>query len=64
MMIGKHVKLYGILTGLLLLPAAVVAGNDPGIKGDLRSNIYFAMNQFIEGQTIEGRMYNFDAIGG
>jgi len=40
------------------------AGDDASIKGDLRSNIKASMNQYIDGQTINDRMYLFDGQQG
>lgn len=48
-----------ILTGM-----AALAADDPSIKGDLRTGIGNAMNQYIESQTIDGRFYLYDAVGG
>lgn len=61
---GKYLKIGALMTGLLTLSSVAFAGNDASIKGDLRSNIHFAMNQYIQGQEIDGQMYVFDAADG
>ncbi|MEH6357827.1 MAG: hypothetical protein V7745_02480 [Pseudomonadales bacterium] len=40
------------------------AGDDPSIQGNLRDNIKESMNHYIAGQTINERMYLFDALEG
>lgn len=40
------------------------AGDDPSIQGNLRDNIKESMNHYIAGQTINERMYLFDALQG
>jgi len=49
---------------LLVLSGFIQAGDDPSIKGNLRDNIKASMNHYIAGQTINGRMYLFDALQG
>ena len=53
-----------LFSGAMLAGMAALAADDPAIKGDLRSNIVNAMNQYIESQTIDGRFYLYDAVGG
>lgn len=40
------------------------AADDPSIKGELRENIGESMSRFIERQTINGKMYLYDAALG
>jgi len=61
---GKYLKMGALMTALLTLSSLAFAGNDASIKGDLRSNIHFAMNQYIQGQAIDGQMYVFDSADG
>lgn len=56
-------SLLAIVLGVFI-STAVWAGNDPSIKGNLRSNIQNSMNDFIKHQTIGGAMYVFDATKG
>jgi len=49
---------------LLLLNTSAIAGNDASIKGDLRSNIQYAMGQYIKQNTINGKMYIYDPVKG
>jgi len=49
---------------LMVLSTLTQAGDDASIKGDLRSNIKASMNQYIDGQTINGSMYLFDGMQG
>jgi len=53
-----------MLTASVALPMAAHAGNDTSIKGDLRTNINQSMTDFIEQQTIDSRMYIYDAVSG
>jgi len=48
-----------ILAGTLAL-----AADDPSIKGNLRAGIGNAMNEYIEDNTIDGKFYLYDAVGG
>ena len=61
---GRYVRMSFLVAGLLAISSSAWAGNDASIKGDLRSNIHFSMNQFIQGQAIDGQMYVFDAADG
>jgi hypothetical protein len=38
------------------------AGDDRSIKGQLRENIKSSMEQYINKQTIDGKLYVFDAV--
>ena len=49
---------------LLVLSGFAQAGDDPSIQGSLRENIKASMNHYIAGQTINGRMFLFDALQG
>jgi len=49
---------------LMIFSPLSQAGDDASIKGDLRSNIKASMNQYIDGQTINGSMYLFDSAQG
>ena len=55
--------LFALVIGGMLSTLAY-AGDDPSIKGDLRTNIQSSMQQFIEQQSIDGAMYVFDAAKG
>ena len=61
--INRNRSLLAIILGVFL-STAVWAGNDPSIKGNLRSNIQSSMNDFIKHQSIDGSMYVFDAAKG
>ncbi len=50
------------LIGLVGVPA--MAGNDASIKGDLRSGIQKAMSQFVEEQTVDGKVRIYDPVDG
>ena len=43
-------------------PAA--AGDDPSIKGSLRSGIQSAMNEFVDAQTVDGVLRLYDPVEG
>jgi len=60
---GKNILAIAAACLLTLSPLSQ-AGNDASIKGDLRSNIKASMNQYIDGQTINGSMYLFDGVQG
>jgi hypothetical protein len=61
--INRNKSWLAIVLGIFL-STAVWAGNDPSIKGNLRSNIQSSMNDFIKHQSIDGSMYVFDAAKG
>ena len=52
-----------VLAGLLTSPSSW-AGNDPSIKGDLRTGIHAAMNEYLETQTIDGTVKLYDPVDG
>ena len=49
------------LTGLIASNSAN-AGDDRSIKGELRKNIQNSMGDYIAKQTIDGKLYVFDAV--
>ena len=56
-----------LLSFLLILTSLIVsnsanAGDDLSIKGELRKNIHESMEQYINKQTIDGKLYVFDAV--
>lgn len=54
----------GILVSTLFAATTAWAGDDPSIKGDLRSNIQASMNDFITGQSVDDTMLVYDAVDG
>ena len=54
--------LGALLVALAATPA--VAGDDPSIKGQLRTNIQTAMNDFVEEQTVDGAIRLYDPVDG
>jgi len=54
--------LQGSLIIAVLASGSVLAGNDPSIKGDLRSNIQAAMDQMIEKRTVNGTFKFYDQL--
>ncbi len=40
------------------------AADDPTIKGNLRTNISQAMSQYVEDQTVDGKIDLYDAVDG
>ncbi len=52
--------LQGSLILTILAAGSAVAGNDPSIKGDLRSNIKSAMNHMIQQRTINDSFRYYD----
>lgn len=59
-----HKLLNFVFCGTILISMASFAADDPTIKGDLRTNISNAMNQYVESHTIDGKLYLYDAVGG
>jgi len=47
-----------------MLSSSIYAGDDPSIRGDLRSNVQKSMSNHIDHQSIDGRMYVYDAVDG
>lgn len=52
------------LAFFLLGSSLALAGNDPSIKGGLRTNVQLSMQSYIEHNTIDGTMYVYDAVKG
>ena len=50
--------------GLLLSPTPIFAGDDPSIKGQLRTDIQAAMNEFVDAQTVDGVVRLYDPVEG
>jgi len=55
---------YPLLLCSLIFSATLMAANDPSIKGELRQNIKVAMENYIQGNTIDGLMYVYDSVDG
>ncbi len=54
-----------VVAGWLLVAGVTAqAGDDPSIKGDLRTNIHAAMNDFVGEQTVDGRVRLYDPVEG
>ena len=49
---------------LTLSISSAWAGNDKSIKGDLRSNIQYSMNQFINNNSVNGNLFLYDNVKG
>ncbi|MAE95784.1 MAG: hypothetical protein CL910_14095 [Deltaproteobacteria bacterium] len=49
---------------LALMAASAQAGDDPSIKGDLRTNIHKAMNEFVASQSVDGALRLYDPVDG
>ncbi len=62
----KKIMISGLITlGLLaVLSTSSFAGNDPAIKGDLRTGIKNSMNDFIQAKMINDTYHVFDAVTG
>lgn len=65
--------MYQRMNKLILIPCmglAIIfsslshAADDPSIKGNLRTNIGESMSAFIERQSVDGKMYLYDATEG
>jgi len=52
------------LISLLAISHSSLAGNDPSIKGNLRTNIQHSMQSFIDSNTVKGKMYVYDSVKG
>ena len=66
-MIRKYLApLAGLIAGVFLLGVApgAKAGDDPSIKGDLRTGIQSAMNEFVEQQSVNDVVRLYDAVDG
>jgi len=59
-------KINSVLVLLLMISitGTAWAGNDKSIKGDLRSNIQYSMNQYIKVNSINGILTVYDSIDG
>ncbi len=68
MTIGKiwPSKIGAIALALLLgiMATAASAADDPSIKGDLRTNVHGAMDQFVADNTVDGVLRLYDAVDG
>ena len=60
----EPVRKYSLLILGFMLFANVYAADDPSIKDSLRANIQNSMNAYITHQSIDGRMYVYDAVEG
>jgi len=60
----KQASLLVTFASLLSLSFTTLAGNDPSIKGDLRSNVKASMAQFIKRQTINNALFVYDSVEG
>ena len=49
---------------VLLPPLSSWAGDDPSIKGSLRTDIHAAMNTYVATQTVDGTLKLYDAVDG
>ncbi len=56
--------LNSIIFGTFLISMTSFAADDPTIKGNLRTNISQAMSQYVEDQTIDGKIDLYDAVDG
>ena len=59
---GASAIAVALLLGLTATAAR--AADDPSIKGDLRTNVHEAMNQFVADQTVDGVVRLYDAVDG
>lgn len=55
-----------LLTAVLFLTLATqaYAANDPKIKGDIRSNVQYSMQQFIDSNSVDGKLFLYDSNQG
>ncbi len=51
-------------SGSLIAASSAFAADDASIKGDLRTNIQTSMNDFIVAQTVDDKMFVYDAVDG
>jgi len=56
--------MQSILVFSVVMSFQAWAGNDPSIKGDLRSNIQESMSKYINTNTVNGKVYLYDAVKG
>ena len=59
---GTAVVAAAMLLGLISTSAQ--AGDDPSIKGDLRTNVHKAMDAYVAQQTIDGALRLYDPVDG
>ena len=59
---GTTVVAAAMLLGLIATSAQ--AGDDPSIKGDLRTNVHKAMDAYVAQQTIDGALRLYDPVEG
>ncbi len=60
-------KISKVITAVLLISGMVTtafAGNDPGIKGKVRTNIQAAMNEHVGQNTLGEKYVIYDAVDG
>ncbi len=59
------IRKTALLLALSLLTVAIAfAGDDPSIKGHLRTDIQTAMQSFIDHQMVDGVYSHYDAVDG
>ncbi len=59
------VRKLALILSLSLIPvSSVLAGDDPSIKGQLRTDIQNAMNEFIAHLTVDGTYRHYDPVDG
>ena len=59
----KTARTLGLVT-LLLWAGGASAADDPSIQGDLRKGIHSAMNDYVEKQSVDGRVLLYDPVEG
>lgn len=59
---GRALLTSVVVLGLVATSAQ--AGDDPSIKGSLRTDIHKAMDEFVAHQMIDGRMRLYDSVDG
>ena len=64
---NKPNRLFYLLMLCLIIyaiagPKIATAADDKSIKGQLRNDIHNSMEQYINKQTIDGKLYVFDAV--
>ena len=61
---GRLAAAFLASLALLLASAPAGAGDDPSIKGDLRTNIQAAMGDFVTDQSVGGVVRIYDPVEG
>ncbi len=56
--------LSAALAALLLATAPALAGDDPSIQGQLRTDIHASMRGFVDAQSVDGTIRVYDAVDG